>query len=110
MVESRFLWHASKYPDFTNCYYFFFFFHLGQIWLIFYTYLLNYLWTFRGGICIWTASYPGNAASVRSGSSSFLGALSRGSGTRWTLVDFFRSPHDEQISALSWSPDGRYPY
>lgn len=65
---------------------------------------------FRGGICIWAASYPGNAASVRYGSASFLGAPSRGSGTRWTLVDFFRSPHDEQISALSWSPDGRYPY
>ncbi|MBA0833312.1 hypothetical protein Goarm_017633 [Gossypium armourianum] len=64
----------------------------------------------KGGICIWAASYPGNAASVRSGSASFLGALSRGSGTRWTLVDFFRSSHGEQISALSWSPDGRYPY
>ncbi|XVF56346.1 hypothetical protein PTKIN_Ptkin06aG0112300 [Pterospermum kingtungense] len=63
----------------------------------------------KGGICIWAASYPGNAASVRSGSASFLGALSRGSGTRWTLVDYLRSPHDEQISALSWSPDGRYP-
>lgn len=62
----------------------------------------------KGGICIWAASYPGNAASVRYGSASFLGAPSRGSGTRWTLVDFFRSPHDEQISALSWSPDGRY--
>ncbi|KAL1075508.1 hypothetical protein V6Z11_D11G368000 [Gossypium hirsutum] len=62
----------------------------------------------KGGICIWAASYPGNAASVRSGSTSFLGALSRGSGTRWTLVDFFRSSHGEQISALSWSPDGRY--
>ncbi|MBA0561804.1 hypothetical protein Golob_018602, partial [Gossypium lobatum] len=47
----------------------------------------------KGGICIWAASYPGNAASVRSGSASFLGALSRGSGTRWTLVDFFRSSH-----------------
>ncbi|KAG8479698.1 hypothetical protein CXB51_029233 [Gossypium anomalum] len=48
----------------------------------------------KGGIFIWAASYPGNAASVRSGSASFLGALSRGSGTRWTLVDFFRSSHD----------------
>ncbi|KAK0596478.1 hypothetical protein LWI29_016044 [Acer saccharum] len=63
----------------------------------------------KGGICIWAASYPGNAASVRSGSASFLGTLSRGSGTRWTLVDFLRSPGGEQISALSWSPDGRYP-
>ncbi|KAA8517841.1 hypothetical protein F0562_015315 [Nyssa sinensis] len=60
----------------------------------------------KGGICIWTASCPGNAASVRSGVAS--GTLSRGSGIRWTLVDFFRSHDDEQISALSWSPDGRY--
>lgn len=68
-------------------------------------------WTgcsFRGGICIWAASFPGNAASVRPGAVSFLGSFSRGSGVRYTLVDFLRS-HDEQISALSWSPDGRYP-
>lgn len=62
----------------------------------------------KGGICIWAASYPGNAALVRTGAASFLGTLSRGSGTRWSLVDFLRSPNDEQISALSWSPDGRY--
>ncbi|CAK9144238.1 unnamed protein product [Ilex paraguariensis] len=61
----------------------------------------------KGGICIWAASYPGNAASVRSGVT--LGTLSRGSGTRWVLVDFLRCPDDKQISALSWSPDGRYP-
>ncbi|XP_058205296.1 aladin [Rhododendron vialii] len=60
----------------------------------------------KGGICIWTASNPGNIASVRSGVAS--GTLSRGSGARWTLVDFLRSHDDEQISALSWSPDGRY--
>ncbi|KAL7225639.1 hypothetical protein ACSBR1_020909 [Camellia fascicularis] len=60
----------------------------------------------RGRICIWTASYPGNAASVRSGVTS--GTIARGTGTRWTLVDFLRSHDDEQISALSWSPDGRY--
>lgn len=64
----------------------------------------------RGGICIWAASYPGNAASVRSGAASFLGTLSRGSGIRYILVDFLKSPNDEQINALSWSPDGRYPY
>ncbi|WCJ28691.1 Transducin/WD40 repeat-like superfamily protein [Euphorbia peplus] len=63
----------------------------------------------KGGICIWAASYPGNAASVRSGAALSLGTLSRGSGTRWTLVDFLRSDNEEQISALSWSPDGRYP-
>ncbi|KAM7501210.1 hypothetical protein LguiB_000114 [Lonicera macranthoides] len=60
----------------------------------------------KGGICIWAASYPGNAASARPGVNS--GTLSRGSGIRWTLVDFLRSHDDEQISALSWSPDGRY--
>ncbi|KAK9987002.1 hypothetical protein SO802_031953 [Lithocarpus litseifolius] len=64
---------------------------------------------FRGGICIWAASFPGNAASVRPGAVSFLGTNSRGSGVRYILVDFLRSPNDEQISALSWSPDGRYP-
>lgn len=62
----------------------------------------------KGGICIWSASYPGNAASVRSGGASFSGTLSRGSGIRWTLVDFLRSHNGEHISALSWSPDGRY--
>ncbi|KAK4551215.1 hypothetical protein RGQ29_032458 [Quercus rubra] len=63
----------------------------------------------KGGICIWAASFPGNAASVRPGAVSFLGTNSRGSGVRYILVDFLRSPNDEQISALSWSPDGRYP-
>ncbi|XP_018489100.2 aladin [Raphanus sativus] len=62
----------------------------------------------RGGICIWTASYPGNMALVRSGGSSLRGSLSRGSGARWILVDFLRCQNDEQISALSWSPCGRY--
>ncbi|XP_076900705.1 aladin-like [Bidens hawaiensis] len=60
----------------------------------------------KGGICIWTASYPGNTACVRPGVTS--GTLSRGSGVRWTLVDFLKSHDNEQISALSWSPDGRY--
>ncbi|KAJ8533558.1 hypothetical protein K7X08_006882 [Anisodus acutangulus] len=60
----------------------------------------------KGGICIWAASYPGNTASVRSGVT--LGTLSRGSGTKWTLVDFLRSPEHEQITALSWSPNGNY--
>ncbi|CAH9112608.1 unnamed protein product [Cuscuta epithymum] len=60
----------------------------------------------KGGICIWASSYPGNAASVRSGVT--LGTLSRGSGSRWTLVDFLRTHEDEQVSTLSWSPNGRY--
>ncbi|XP_058078263.1 aladin isoform X2 [Magnolia sinica] len=63
----------------------------------------------KRGICIWSASYPGNAASVRSRVASFLGTLSRGgSGFRWTLVDFLESPSGEQVSALSWSPNGRF--
>lgn len=62
----------------------------------------------KGRICIWAASYPGNAASVRSGAASFLGSLSKGSGTRWTLVDFLRSKNEEHITALAWSPSGRY--
>ncbi|KAL2320593.1 hypothetical protein Fmac_029562 [Flemingia macrophylla] len=64
----------------------------------------------KSGICMWAASYPGNAASVRSGAASVLGSLSRNSGNRYILVDFLRSPYDEHISALSWSPDGRYPF
>ncbi|XP_059281146.1 aladin-like [Lycium ferocissimum] len=60
----------------------------------------------QGGICIWAASYPGNTASVRSGVT--LATLSRVSGTKWTLVDFLRSPEEEQITALSWSPNGKY--
>lgn len=64
----------------------------------------------KGGICIWAASYPGNAASVRSGAASFLGGLSRGSGFRYILVDFLHSQNDEHVSSLTWSPDGRYPH
>ncbi|XP_041998496.1 aladin-like [Salvia splendens] len=60
----------------------------------------------KGGICIWAASSPGNVPSVRSGVTS--NPLSRGSVTRWTLVDFLQSSDSEQITALSWSPDGRY--
>lgn len=60
----------------------------------------------RGGICVWSASYPGNAAPVRSGITA--GTISGSSGIRWTLVDFLRGHADEQVSALSWSPDGRY--
>ncbi|XP_045793151.1 aladin [Trifolium pratense] len=62
----------------------------------------------KSGICIWSASYPGNAASARSGTISFVGSLSRGSGIRYLLVDFLRSQNDEHVSALTWSPDGRY--
>ncbi|PKA62142.1 hypothetical protein AXF42_Ash015026 [Apostasia shenzhenica] len=62
----------------------------------------------KGGVCIWSASYPGNVPSVRSGVTSPRATVSRGSGIRWILVDFLRSPNDEQISSISCSPDGRY--
>lgn len=62
----------------------------------------------KGGICMWAASYPGNAAIARSGVAPFFGTVARGSGIRWTVVDFLQSQNDEQISALSWSPNGRY--
>ncbi|XP_059288959.1 aladin-like [Lycium ferocissimum] len=60
----------------------------------------------KGGICIWAASYPGNTTSVRSGVT--LGTLYRGSGTKWTLVDFLQRPEEEQIIALSWRTNGKY--
>ncbi|XP_058737809.1 aladin-like [Vicia villosa] len=62
----------------------------------------------KSGICIWSASYPGNTASARSGTISYVGSLSRGSGIRYLLVDFLRSQNGEHVSALTWSPDGRY--
>ncbi|PKU84919.1 hypothetical protein MA16_Dca019556 [Dendrobium catenatum] len=51
----------------------------------------------------------GNVPSVRSGVASSVGTVSCGSGIRWILVDFLRSPTGEHISAISCSPDGRYP-
>ncbi|GAB2210060.1 hypothetical protein Drorol1_Dr00015313 [Drosera rotundifolia] len=57
----------------------------------------------KGGICLWAASYPGNPASVRYGAAPFVGTISRGTGVRWTLVDFLKSENDEDITALSWS-------
>ncbi|KAK8588856.1 hypothetical protein V6N12_023268 [Hibiscus sabdariffa] len=70
----------------------------------------------KGGICIWVASYPGNAASVRSGSASFLGALSRGSGTRssftiWDVSQGIGTPIRRGLggtSVVKWSPTGDY--
>ncbi|WOH06303.1 hypothetical protein DCAR_0625728 [Daucus carota subsp. sativus] len=54
----------------------------------------------KGGICIWSASFPGNAAPVRSGVTA--GTISGSSGIRWTLVDILRGHADEQVTALSW--------
>ena len=65
---------------------------------------------FRGGICLWSASYPGNVASVKSGvTSSSFGAFPRGSSGHWILVDVLRGSSPELVSALCWKPDGRYP-
>ena len=63
----------------------------------------------RGGICIWTASYPGSIAPVRSGISSFLVAPSGSTGARWALVDFLESPNQHPITSIAWNPSGRYP-
>ncbi|GLJ51745.1 hypothetical protein SUGI_1099660 [Cryptomeria japonica] len=57
----------------------------------------------RGGICIWTASFPGSVAPARSGVVSFLGTTSRGTGLRWTLTDFLKSPGSETVTTLSWT-------
>ncbi|KAK7377985.1 hypothetical protein VNO80_03421 [Phaseolus coccineus] len=91
----------------------------------------------KGGICIWAASYPGNAASLRSGAASFLGSLSRNSGNRsyvslnstlYALVEGFSVTDPGMrlivssmegvgtpirrglggISMLKWSPTGDY--
>ncbi|KAK8941257.1 hypothetical protein KSP39_PZI010113 [Platanthera zijinensis] len=62
----------------------------------------------KGGVCIWSASYSGSVPSVRLGLTPSVGTVSRGSGIRWILIDFLRSPNGEQISAISCSPNGRY--
>ncbi|XP_052138153.1 aladin-like [Oryza glaberrima] len=63
----------------------------------------------KGGICLWSASYPGNVASVKSGvTSSSFGAFPRGSSGQWILVDILRGSSAELVSALCWKPDGRY--
>ncbi|KAI3869506.1 hypothetical protein MKX03_033229 [Papaver bracteatum] len=74
----------------------------------------------KNGICIWSASYPGSVACVRSGSASFAGTLSRASGVRWTMSSSFTVWDVAQglgtpirrglggISLLKWSPMGDY--
>ncbi|KAH9565585.1 hypothetical protein CY35_04G085300 [Sphagnum magellanicum] len=61
----------------------------------------------RGGVAIWSASYPGNLAPVRAGVVSILGTPNRGTGARWALVDFLRADGSVPVTALSWSPCGR---
>jgi len=36
-------------------------------------------------------------------------AFPRSSGGRWILVDVLRDSSAEQVTALCWKPDGRYP-
>ena len=63
----------------------------------------------RGSICLWSASYLGNAPTVKSCvTSSSFGAVPRGSSS-WILVDVLRGSSTELVSALCWKPDGRYP-
>ncbi|GMN60781.1 hypothetical protein TIFTF001_029867 [Ficus carica] len=72
----------------------------------------------KGGICIWAASFPGNAATVRSGAASFLGTLSRASAsfesssfTIWDVAQGKGTPIRRGlggISILKWSPTGDY--
>ena len=63
----------------------------------------------RVGIAIWSANYPGNLAPVRAGVVSILGTPNRGTGARWALVDILRIGNGAPVTALSWSPCGRYP-
>lgn len=62
----------------------------------------------KGGICLWSASYPGNVPFMKSGVTSSFSAFPRGSGGQWILVDVLRGPSAELVSALCWKPDGRY--
>nr|ABG22347.1 expressed protein [Oryza sativa Japonica Group] len=56
----------------------------------------------KGGICLWSASYPGNVASVKSGvTSSSFGAFPRGLG-----MPIRRGL--SSISLVQWSPSGDY--
>lgn len=33
----------------------------------------------------------------------------RGSGARWSLVDYLKSTDNRPVTSISWSPNGRYP-
>ncbi|EMS60052.1 Aladin [Triticum urartu] len=59
----------------------------------------------NGGICLWSASYPGNVASMKSGvTSSSFGAFPRGSSGLGTPIRRGLS----SISLVRWSPSGDY--
>ncbi|KAM0863175.1 hypothetical protein ACQ4PT_044764 [Festuca glaucescens] len=60
----------------------------------------------KGGICLWSASYPGNVPSVKSGvTSSSFGAFPRGVTGQWILVDVLRGSSTEL--GANWDPEGR---
>ncbi|CAM6115875.1 unnamed protein product [Calypogeia fissa] len=63
----------------------------------------------RGGVCLWSASFPGNVAPVRPGVVSIMGTPMRGTGARWSLVDYLKSTDNKPVTSMSWSPNGRYP-
>lgn len=74
--------------------------------------LMYFNFVFRGGIYIWSASYPANTATLRHGIAPSIGTFSRGSGLKMILVDVLkdRDCPNQVISALSWKPDGKYPF
>uniref|UniRef100_A0A0D9XNR4 Anaphase-promoting complex subunit 4-like WD40 domain-containing protein n=1 Tax=Leersia perrieri TaxID=77586 RepID=A0A0D9XNR4_9ORYZ len=63
----------------------------------------------KGGICLWSASYPGNAASIKSGvTSSSFGAFPRVSGGQWILVDILRGSSSELVWEHLYDVDLRW--
>ncbi|KAG2614698.1 aladin-like isoform X2 [Panicum virgatum] len=63
----------------------------------------------KGGICLWSASYPGDVPFMKAGVTPYsFSAFPRGSGGRWILVDVLRDSSAEQVTVLCWKPDGRY--
>ncbi|CAD6270703.1 unnamed protein product [Miscanthus lutarioriparius] len=60
----------------------------------------------KGGICLWSASYPGNVPFMKPGiTSSSCSAFPRGSGGQWILVDVLRGSSAEL--GANWDPEGR---
>ncbi|RLM99350.1 hypothetical protein C2845_PM06G14980 [Panicum miliaceum] len=60
----------------------------------------------KGGICLWSASYPGDVPFMKAGVTPYsFSAFPRGSGGRWILVDVLRDSSAEQ--GANWDPEGR---
>ncbi|RLN30649.1 aladin-like [Panicum miliaceum] len=52
----------------------------------------------KGGICLWSASYPGDVPFMKAGVTPYsFSAFPRGSGGRWILVDVLRDSSAEQL-------------